>query len=102
MTAAIVPDLEQTVFDRQRAARLMTAVRSIPQPRTDVPLVPVPFAERMASPLWDSLVQKPRCLTCMQVKPLDGFTQSEKELKRNPMLRYKAYRKCDECREGTR
>ena len=58
MTAAIVTDLEQTTYDRQRAVRQMVdATRALP-PRTDVPLVPVPFERRMESPLWDSLTPR--------------------------------------------
>lgn len=58
MTSAIVTDLEQTTYDRQRAVRQMVdATRALP-PRTDVPLTPVPFERRMESPLWDIL--KPR------------------------------------------
>ena len=58
MTTAIATDLEQTTYDRQRAVRQMVdATRALP-PRTDVPLVPVPFERRMESPLWDSLTPR--------------------------------------------
>ncbi len=41
--------------------------------RTDVPLVPVPFGDRVASPLWDSLTPKMRCQWCDQCKPYGAF-----------------------------
>ncbi len=41
--------------------------------RTDVPLVPVPFAERTTSSLWDSLTPKVRCQWCGERKPYGSF-----------------------------
>jgi predicted RNA-binding Zn-ribbon protein involved in translation (DUF1610 family) len=67
--------------------------------RTDLPLDPVPFEERVNSPLWECLTVAPdtttdthkRCAGCKKNLPLDAFH-------RHPNCQQGRHSRCKSCR----